>query len=151
MWFRWGKTPNPKKSVALDESEGKILATDKSVKGMESQYSDFRDGSEGNNMVESKLMKPRKSQTDSLLSKTLRPVDNLDLKIKNMYVKGPHPESKGVEEMKFDDVGEISGHPKAPFMKPDNIVDESKFWLISININYLLNMSVIRGFYKEWN
>jgi hypothetical protein len=105
--------------------------SDKSNKIMESQYSDFRDLSDGNNVVGGKLMKPRKSQTESLLSKTLNPVDNADLKLKNLYVNGPHLENQGVEEIKFDDVGEISGHPKAPFMKPDNIVDESKFSLNS--------------------
>jgi hypothetical protein len=104
--------------------------TDRSNKVINSEYSDFMEASEGNMASGGKLVKPRKSQTDSLLSKTLVPTDNLDLKIKNMYVKGPHPKNKGVEEIKFDGVGEISAHPKAPFMKPDNIVDESKFLLI---------------------
>lgn len=104
--------------------------TDRSNKVMDSEYSDFMEASEGNKVSGGKLMKPRKSQTESLLSRTLKPTDNQDLKIKNMYAKGPHPENKGVEEIKFNGVGEISAHPKAPFMKPDNIVDESKFLLI---------------------
>jgi hypothetical protein len=124
-----GKTPNPKKSGMLDDSEGRILVTDRDNKVMNSEISDFADGSEGNKVSGGKLMKPRKSQTESLLSRTLNPADNQDLKIKGLYAKGPHPVNIAVEEIKFDGVGEISGHPKAPFMKPDNIVDESKILL----------------------
>lgn len=119
-------TPNPKKPKVLDDSKGKILLSERSIKNEDSECIENNDGTDENKISSSKMIRSEDLVADTFISKTLDHRDNPDLKIKNVFWRPSRPKNIITEEVKFNAIGEIPGQPRPPFLRPDNIVNESK-------------------------
>lgn len=135
--FRVGKTPIPKKPQVLDDSRGKILLTDRGVENVDSECNENNEGTDENKFSSSKMIKSKDLQVDTFLSKTMDPRDSPDLRIKNVFWKPPNPDRIIKEEVKFKGVGEIPGQPRPPFLRPDNIIDESKYYYFRVGTKFI--------------